>query len=266
MSRIHGATEAPPPETITNSAQEIPGIFERIRRGRVSAPRRTLLYGVQGIGKSTWAASAPEPIFLPTEEGLNDVDTSSFPVLRTWQDVTGAVEALYTKQHSFKTVVIDTLDWLEQIIWRELCAVEKKQNIEAFGYGKGYTMVLPYWRYLLEGLDALRSDRGMHVILLAHSEIKRFESPTTPAYDRFGPRIHKAAAAVLQEWCDEVLFANWRVFVSAVDADKDKGRGIGTGERVVHTTEQPYCAAKNRLGLPETLPLTWEDYAKHFNR
>jgi hypothetical protein len=237
-------------------------LFSSITTERTPAPRRTLLYGVQGVGKSTWASMAPNPIFLPTEEGINDIQTAKFPLLKSHREVMQGITDLYREQHEFETVVIDSLDWLEQMIWD---AVREENNPNIFDdYGKGYVLAVSKWRTLILALDALRQN-GMAIILLAHSKIERFEDPETKSYDRFVPRLHKAAAAVLQEWCDEVFFASYKTYTTEVKEKfgGERVQAFGEGERIIRTSERPSCMAKNRLGLPFELALNWKEYAKY---
>jgi len=239
------------------------GMLEQVVRGRTPMPPRIMAYGTHGIGKSTLGASAPEPIFIQTEDGLNEIDCARFPLARSVEDVLAAMGALYTEEHSFQTVVVDTLDWLEQLIWQQVCKEHGVKSIDAIGYGKGYRFALTHWRTVLEGLNALRNERGMMVLLLAHSKVEKFENPETDNYDRYEPRLHKDAAALVQEWCDAVLFLNYRVFTKASEEafGRKAVKALGTGERIIRTTERPYCLAKNRYGMPEELPLSWEAIA-----
>lgn len=243
-------------------------LMQQIQRGKRPMPRRVLLFGVRGVGKSSFAASAPSAVFIPTEEGVNDLDCSSFPLAKSYADAVRMIEALFTEEHAFRTVAVDTLDWLEQLIWQEVCREHSAQNIESIPYGRGYTFALDHWRSFLEGLDALRAQRGMTIVLLAHNKIERFADPETDSYDRYVPRLHKLASAIVQEWSDEVLFATFQTFTRSTDEgfNRKKTRGIGTGERVIYTTERPAHAAKNRLNLPDQLPLDWNAYASFFNQ
>ncbi len=161
--------------------------------------------------------------------------------------------------------VSDSLDWLERLIWAKVCATRQVATIEDIGYSKGYTFALTHWRDVLDGLAALREHRGMTVILIAHARIERFENPETEAYDRYVPRLHKTATALVSEWCDEVLFATYRVFTKATDEgfNQKRVKGLGSGERVLRATERPSHLAKNRLNLPDELPLAWSEFAKH---
>lgn len=238
-------------------------LMDQITSGPRPAPRRTMLYGVQGIGKSTFGSMAEGAIFITTEDGLGRINCASFPLATQYEHVLAALGELYTEPHSFRTVVIDSLDWLEQLIWAEVCRKRNVESIEDIGYAKGYTFALTQWREVLAGLDALRNQRSMAVILLAHSKIEKFENPETDSYDRYVPRLHKLAAATVMEWCDEVLFATYKVFTKATDEgfNRTRNQGIGTGERVLRTTERPAHVAKNRLNLPDEIPLDYRQYA-----
>lgn len=237
--------------------------LESIQTGRSIRPRRTLVYGTHGVGKSTFGSMAPSPIFLPTEDGLDDIDCARFPLLTTWPDVEGAIDALMGS-HDYQTVVTDSLDWLEKLIHAQVCIDKNVASIEDIGYQAGYKLAVEYWRAFLRGMDALRA-RGMGVIFLAHAKIDRFENPDTEAYDRYSPALHKNASPVIQEWCDEVFFAAHKVATKKT-GDKfgvAKYKGISTGERVLRTVERPTHLAKRRLVLPDEIELDYGVYAAH---
>jgi len=238
-------------------------LIERIERGKTPAPRRTLLYGTHGIGKSTFGAMAERPAFIQTEDGLGNIECERFPLARTFSDVMSALSALYTATHEYGTVVIDSLDWLERMIFADVCARRGVESIEDISFAKGYTFALTQWREILEGLDALRNERDMAVILIAHARIEKFANPETDTYDRYVPRLNRHASALVQEWADEVLFATYDVHTKQTDEGFKRVRtqGIGTGERVIRTTERPAHVAKNRLGLPDEIPLDYRVYA-----
>lgn len=244
------------------------GLLLQATSGRSVRPRRVMLYGTHGVGKSSWAAQAHNAIFIPTEDGLGEIDCVKLPIMTSFDMVMQAIAELYTEKHDRQTAVIDSLDWLEQLIWAEVAKSSHVDNIEKIGYAKGYTYALTYWRKFLDGLQALRNDRGMFVVLLAHCQIVKFEDPETDNYDRYCPRLHKYASAMVQEWCDEVLFANYKTYTKATEEgfNQKSVKGVGSGERVVKTTQRPAHVAKNRLNLPDELPLLWEAYAAHFTR
>lgn len=229
----------------------------------IAAPR-VLVHGVAGVGKTTFAAGAADPVFICTEDGLGTLHVPHFPLARTFEDVMEALAALYNEAHDRKTVVIDSVDWLEPLVWQRACTENGWKTIEEPGYGKGYVAALDLWREYLEGLNALRNERGMTVVQIAHTDIKRFDSPEHEPYDRYVIKLHARAAALLQEHSDAVLFANYRI--STVKADvgfnKKVTRALGAGERVLYTAERPAFLAKNRYGLPDSLPLAWEAFAE----
>ena len=240
-------------------------LLQQIHSGLRQAPPRLLVYGTEGIGKSTTASQAPKPIFVPTEDGLDQIDCDSFPLATQFDQVIKALSALYTDEHDYETVVIDSLDWLERLVWDKVCREYGVASIEKVdgGYAKGYTHALTPWREVLNGLDALRNERRMCVVLLAHAKVEKFEDPESAAYDRYSPRLHKHAAALITEWCDAVLFATRKFRTETEDAGFNRTRAIavglghGGGERVLRTTGGPSCVAKNRFSLLVELSLSW---------
>jgi hypothetical protein len=224
-----------------------------------------LVYGTPGIGKSTFAAGAPHPIFIPTEDGLDEIDCARLPLATTLDEVLAALAELRTQPHDYETVVLDSLDWLERLIWDKVCAEFGVKNIEKAdgGYARGYTHALTHWREVIDSLNLLRNQRGMVIVLIAHAKIEKFEDPESPPYDRYSPRIHKHAAALVTEWCDAVLFATRKMRTQTEDAGFGRKRttahavGKDGGERVLRCVGGPGCLAKNRYGLTEEIPLSW---------
>lgn len=239
-------------------------LLESILTGKTNRPRRLTLYGVPGIGKSTFAAGAPSPVFIQTEQGLDDIGAARFPLAKSWTAVLDALAAL-AGDHDYRTVVIDSLSALEPLIWKHACNEKGKQNIEDFGYGKGYILVLDQWRELAKALDYLCDERGMHVVLIGHSKVTRFNDPEGDAYDLYDMDINKYASSAIFRWSDEVLFANYEV-LKATTGDGLRKRTIGIGgDRKLWTAERPSHKAKNRLGMPETIGLDWAEYEKYMN-
>lgn len=228
------------------------------RNERIAAPR-VLVYGVEGIGKSTFAAGAESPVFIQTEDGLGSLQVDHFPLATGVDDVLSAIGTLYTEKHDFRTVVVDSLDWLETHIVR---SVEAKHDAKDLAYGKGAILQAEMWRKVLEGLNALRNDRGMAVVLIAHCTIKRFDSPEVEPYDRYQVKLQERSSALVREWCDAVLFANYKTIVKKDDVgfNKTSNRGISTGERLLFTSERPAFQAKNRYALPEAIQLSWDAF------
>jgi hypothetical protein len=231
-----------------------------VRSGHVDVPLRTLLHGVEGVGKTTFGANAPSPIFIGAEEGFGRLNVSRFPQPESFPQIREAIATLRTETHGFETLVIDTLDWCEPMIWRFICARDNKKDVEDYGYGKGYVAALDEWRVLISDLEQLRAAKRMQVVLLAHSWIKPFKNPEGDDFDRYEMKIHAKAAGLLKEWSDVVLFANHETFAHKDDRTK-RVRGVSTGARVCHTTRSAAFDAKNRFDLPEQFPLDWAEYA-----
>ena len=234
-----------------------------ITKGREQQPPRIMIYGSEGVGKSTLASLAPNPVFIQTEDGLSEIDTSKFPLARTFEDVVMQLQAVRDEQHEFGTLVIDSLDWLERLVWDRVCADYGVKSIEKAdgGYGKGYVHALTYWRQIVSILNDIRSKRGMAVVMIAHAAVERFEDPEHAAYDRYTPRLHKKACSLVCEWVDAVLFASRRL---RVDSTTGKAAPVGAdgGERILRTNGSPACIAKNRFGLPTELPLSWAAFVE----
>ena len=234
-----------------------------ITKGREQQPPRIMIYGSEGVGKSTFASLAPNPVFIQTEDGLSEIDTSKFPLARTFEDVVMQLQAVRDEQHEFGTLVIDSLDWLERLVWDRVCADYGVKCIEKAdgGYGKGYVHALTYWRQIVSILNDIRSKRGMAVVMIAHAAVERFEDPEHAAYDRYTPRLHKKACSLVCEWVDAVLFASRRL---RVDSTTGKAAPVGAdgGERILRTNGSPACIAKNRFGLPTELPLSWAAFVE----
>jgi hypothetical protein len=249
-------------------------MLDRVEKGRRSKPPRLLLYGTEGIGKSTFAAGAPGPIFVQTEDGLDEITCERFPLASTYDQVIAALAELRTEQHEYETAVIDSLDWLERLVWDKLCQEYCVDSIEKVdgGYARGYTHALTYWREIVNHLNLLRNDRGMVVLLIAHAKVEKFEDPESSSYDRYSPRLNKHAAALLSEWCDAVLFATRKLRTQSEDAGFGRRRTIAHaigkdgGERILRTVGGPSCIAKNRYGITEDLPLTWAAFLAALTR
>lgn len=228
-----------------------------VSKGKIEKPLRVAVYGVPGVGKSSFGAAAPKPIFLCAEDGTSHLDVERFPQPASWQDVQDGVAALLHDPHPYKTLVIDTLDWLEPLCWQRVALDERVSDIEKIPYGKGYAAAVTLWRTLLGRLDTLVRTRRMNIVLLAHAVIKRVDDPQTGPFDRYRIPLHEKTADLIREWVDALLFA--RHEVRTVERN-GKTRGMSSGNRLLHTTWTAAYDAKNRFDLPDTLPLSWEDF------
>jgi hypothetical protein len=222
-----------------------------LRRGPIVRPQKAVLYGPEGVGKTTLASQLPDPVFLDTEGGTHHLDVVRFEGTDSWEAITAAIAALAAGGHDFKTLVLDTVDWAEKRLAEHLCAKANKESIEDFGYGKGYVLLAEEFAKFLSSLDRLLA-RGMHVVFLAHSTVRKFESPDQAgSYDRYELKLSKQVAPLVREWADAIFFVN---FVTRL-AEKDNGkmRGVGGKERALFTTHTAAYDAKNRHGLPDKL-------------
>lgn len=231
-----------------------------IQKGKNIRPPRIFLYSTHGIGKSTFSSQAPNPIFICAEDGLDALDVAHFPLATSSSDVMEMLQTLYVEEHEYQTVVLDTADWLEAVLIKE---IEAEHDAKELAYGRSAMYLADKWREILDGFNALRNDKNMTVILIGHSEIKRFDSPEVDSYDRYQPKLSTRSSALVQEWADCVLFANYRTTVKKEDLgfNKERSRAISNGDRLIFTQEKPAYLAKNRYSLPDSCKLEWQAFS-----
>ena len=224
-------------------------------------PPRITIYGGAGVGKSTFAAGAPNAIFLPTEDGIGVIGADRFPLLESYDAVVEAIEELTKEDHKFQTVVIDSLDWLEPLVWKRVCDIHDLVSVPDTGFGKGYALASEVFRDLLFKLEILRRTKRMAIILIAHSAIKKHEPPDLDSFDRYELKLHKAASALVSEHSDIIGFCNYRTVITETDTgfSKKRKRAVGTGERILQVGSNPAFVAKTRYAIPQELPLNWKD-------
>ena len=231
-----------------------------ITRGRKPGAKKVVIYGPEGIGKSTFASRFPDALFSDTEDSTKDMDVSRFDKPSSWEMLKSQVRYVIDHPEVCKTYVLDTADWAEQIEIRDLLSASQKAGIEDFGYGKGYTYSAERFGELLNLMTEL-TEKGINVVVTAHAQLRKIELPEEMgAYDHWEMKTSKKVAPMIREWADLVLFANYKVNVVNVDnqgATKGKNKAQG-GRRVMYTTHTPFWDAKNRYGLPEELPLDYE--------
>lgn len=238
--------------------------LDQVSKGTIKRNFNILLYGVEGIGKSYFGAHCPSPIFLAAEDGTDTLDVARLPSPKGWPDVPAMVTELIQQNHPYKTLVIDTLDWLEIILHKHLMESKRVNTLQELGaYGAYVDVVNREWLKLIDLLKQLRVK--MNILLLAHSEVKRFSDPQQNVdYDRYELKLHmKKSASLFKEFVDCLLFANYEV---ATREDKaKKTRAYGDGTRVVFTERRPSHDAKNRFGMPYEIPLDYGEVSKYFN-
>lgn len=226
-----------------------------MKQRRADKPPRVVIYGPPGMGKTTLASEFPNPVFLQTEDGVPaGLEVVSFGHLRTYEAVMGAIMALYNEEHDRKTLVLDSLSEMEKLVWAETCRANNWKSIEDPGYGKGYVAAEYVWQQLVEGLNALRRDRGMAIVLIAHSETPRFDDPTAQSYTRYDIDLHKGGKALIDREVDAILLIKQEVSVQKEDQGFNKKRNIGVGAaRFIYCQPSAAFNAKNRHNMPEKL-------------
>lgn len=229
----------------------------KINKGVIQTAQKVVVYGVEGIGKSTFASEFPEPLFSDTEGGTNALNVSRFETPTDWYKL--VEQAQYVKNNRpCKTYVVDSIDWAERMCMQAICEENGKKSIEDFGYGKGYTVLVEWMQKYLDILQEI-VDNGINVVLTAHAQIKKIERPDDAnAYDRYELKLQKKTCPIVKEWADMLLFANYETYTQKDSDGKVKAKGK---ERMMYTTYNPVWDAKNRHHLPDELPFLFESIA-----
>ena len=263
------------PTAGTRPASTRPSRLGTIKKGVIHEPYRFFLYGPEGVGKSSLANDAPAAIFLDTDRASSRLHVARYPfrdgedgyIALTLAEIYAAIDDLLANPHSYRTLVIDTIDRLEQLLWDHVCerqgpnrAGDRPRTIEEIPYGNGYKMAVDEWRVLCHRLDQLRLRRGMDIVLLGHSVVKKYANPLGEDFDRFRPRLDDRALAFLKEWVDVVGFVAFEDAASKLRPtdDRDRPRGIFTGRRLIHLEHSAAWDAKTRLPMPAEVELSLE--------
>lgn len=242
----------------------------QITRGKIAKPLKTVIYGPEGIGKTTFATHFPDPLYCDTEGGSHNIDVARTPVPTSWAMLLDIVQEIIKDPILCRTFVLDTADWAERLCVKHVCDKYNQSGVETFGYGKGYVYVYEEFGRLLDLLSTL-IERGVHVVVTAHAQLRKFEQPDEMgSYDRYELKLSKKTGAqvadMLKEWADLLLFANYKTLVVNVDgqgATKGKNKAQG-GQRVMYATHTPSWDAKNRHGLPDEMPFDFKPIAHLF--
>lgn len=234
-----------------------------ISKGRVKKPLKVVLYGPEGVGKSTLASHFPNPVFIDTEESTAHMDVYRFDKASSWQGIKDQAEYIRTHPTEYQTLVVDTADWAEQMEIAYLCNKNGWDGLEGAGYGKGYTYSAEEFGRFLNILQGC-VDAGVNVVVTAHAQLRKVELPEEMgAYDHWEMKTSKKVAPMIREWADVVLFLNYKTVIVNVDGKgQTKGKNKATGgRRVMYTTHTPFWDAKNRFGLPDEIPLDFNEIA-----
>ena len=235
----------------------------KISNGRIPRAQKVVLYGSEGIGKSTLAAMFPNPLFIDTEGGTAHMDVRRIDKPGTWTELMDVLNEVAITPDVCGSLIIDTADWAEQLAVSYVCAKYKKAGIEDFGYGKGHTYLAEEFAPFFRALDRIVG-AGIHVVVTAHAKMRKFEQPDEMgAYDRWEMKLSKQVAPLFKEWCDMLLFLNYQTYVVTTENKSTKAQG---GKRVMYTSHHPCWDAKNRHGLEEVLDLDYEQIAHIFEK
>jgi hypothetical protein len=231
----------------------------KITSGKQTRAQRVVIYGVESVGKSTFAAQFPRPLFLDVEGGTAHLETDRAEISDA-AELDAAIRECQTA--SYDTIVIDSIDWTERMLVDQLLAEHKKKSVEDFGYGKGWVMTAEKMARLLGSLESL-INAGKNVVLIAHSQVKRVEPPDLlAAYDRYELKMSKQCSPLVKEWADELWFFKFKT--KTVESESGRSKGIGGKERIILTTHSAAYDAKTRSGLAEELPMAWDSVAHLF--
>lgn len=229
-----------------------------IIRGKIKSAQKVVIYGPEGIGKSTFASQFPNPIFIDTEDSTKHMDVARFPKPGSWSMLMEQIKYVKDTSNVCRTLVIDTADWAEQLCVAHVCNKSQKNGIEDFGYGKGYVYVAEEFGVLLTLLEDVIA-KGINVVVTAHAKMRKFEQPDEMgAYDRWELKLSKNVAPLVKEWADIVLFANYKTYAVKNSEGKLKAQG---GDRVMYTTHHPCWDAKNRFNLPPETKFSYAEIA-----
>lgn len=227
-----------------------------IIKGKQNKPQKIVIYGPEGVGKSTFASQFPGALFIDTEDSTVTMDVSRLPKPTSWTMLISEIDYVKKNPQICKSLVVDTADWAERLCVEHICAASKVKGIEDFGYGKGYVYLEEEFGRFLNKLQEL-IDIGINVVVTAHADIKKIEQPEEiGGFDHWQMKLEKKTMPLLKEWADILLFANYKVYVVNVDnqgAQKGKNKAQG-GNRVMYTTHTPWWDAKNRHELPDEIP------------
>lgn len=235
-----------------------------ISRGTLPRCQRVVIYGPEGVGKTTFAAAFPDPLLIDAEGGSGHIDVARFDRPWTWGELMEQVQYVQAKQSVCKTLVLDTLDWAERLCSEHVCKANGWQSLDAPGFGRGYVEMRAEFAKLLDALSVV-VDRGVTVVCTAHARIDKFEPPDQAApYDRWALKLNdsrrSSTAALVKEWADALLFANFKTTVETSSTGKVHG---STSKRVLYCNHGAAYDAKNRWGLPDVVPFEYASIAAH---
>lgn len=243
------------------------GILDSALKGKEIGRRKVLVYGEAGVGKTTFACGAPSPIVIQTEEGANHVGADRLPLCQSYKDFSDQLTGIISEPHDYQTLVIDSLDWLEPMIVAEVCAENKIDALADLPMGKGYALLAQKWLRVCNALSLASAKRGMHIVMVAHAQVRPvYEPGGGDGYDRFSPKLSKKGNAIVCEFATEIMLAR----IHGETRKEQQAFGMkavpfGQVDRRLWCQPLRWLVAKNRLGLPEHIPLSWEAFEQYLN-
>jgi hypothetical protein len=256
--------------TIINRANGVPATAPTKRMsldntidGVVQTPMRVLIYGAEKVGKTSFAAGAPSPIWLPLDAGSTNLNVRRLPQPETFKEVLEGLHEVETRgvKMGLQTLVIDPLNWIEPLVTADVVGDSGKSLAEwSGGYGRGSSAAMDRWRIVKTHVERVWRS-GMNVVICAHSQVKKFEDPEGPAYERYELAMNKDAAGLFKQWVDAILFARREAF-GKVDPNTKKAKAYGSAARMLHTEHTPAFDGGNRWCLPPEMPLSWQAFAE----
>lgn len=232
-----------------------------ISSGKISRAVKTVIYGPEGIGKSTLASQFPNPLFLDMEGGTAQLDVRRIEKPKSWPELIATVEEVAKTPGICGTLILDTADWTEGMLIGHICEVYRQKSIESFGYGKGYTYLGEEWGKLMDAFTRV-IESGKNVTVIAHAKQRKVELPDQAgSFDHWEMKLSRQVAPLLKEWSDLLLFLNYKTYVVTTDNNTRKAQG---GKRVMYTSHNPVWDAKNRHGLPEEVEMSFKPIAHIF--
>ena len=228
--------------------------------GVEKTPIKFCIYGAEGVGKTSLASKMPDPLFLDTEGGTSRLNVRRIKI-SSWEELIATVKEVIDNPEVCKTLVVDTADWAESLCNDFICNKYRKANIEDFGFGKGYTYLAEEFSTLLQLLSKL-IEVGINPVVIAHGKPRKYELPEEQGqFDRWEMKLTKQCAPLVKEWCDVLLFCNYKTFVITTENNTKKASG---GKRIMYTTHNPCWDAKNRFSLADELDLAFSSISHLF--
>lgn len=236
-----------------------------VTSGIVARPVKCCVYGVEGIGKSTFASKFPDPLFFDLDKGTARLNVKRVTDIQSWPQLMQSVEEVWKNPGLCRTLVIDTADAAERLCISHICAKKEKSGIEDFSYGSGYSYLVEEFARFLLHLETCVT-QGINVVILAHAVLKTITMPEEMGqYDhwelKLSTKTTNKVAPLVKEWADMLFFANYETIL-VEDGKLKKKKAMG-GKRMMWTSHTTFADAKNRFGLPEKMPFDYAGIAQY---